>query len=168
MLTVDITEFKSGTYYVELDPSAEDVNLDTDDFADIQVDAELQCHRDRILMRLDATATATLTCDRTLQRYDEDLDGSYAVLFGPEHLVGSESETFDEVRPLSRDDRELDVTDIVRDTLLLAIPQRTIAPGAEEEDIQMTFGAREDKGDAAADDEPVDPRWNELKKLKEG
>ena len=166
MLTVDITPFSSGVYHIELDPSADDVGLDPATFENIHVEAELHCRRDRILVHLNATATAELTCDRTLQLYDQPLDGNYSVLFGPERLVGQESDEFDEVRPLSRSDREIDLTGVVRDTLLLAVPQRCIAPGAEEEEIEMQFGAPDEDEQPTEDD--VDPRWSKLKELKNG
>jgi uncharacterized protein len=166
MVTIDITSFQSGVYEVDLNPEAEDADLDPSTFRDVHVAAELHCRRDRILAHLDIRATATLTCDRTLQPYDESLEGSYSVLFGPASMVGREGDRFDEVRPLDPTDREIDVTDIVRDTILLSIPQRTIAPGAEEEDIDMTFGEPDDE--ETETEETVDPRWSKLKELKNG
>lgn len=166
MVTIDITSFQSGVYEVELDPKAEDADLDPSTFRDVHVAAELHCRRDRILAHLDIGATATLTCDRTLQPYDEFLEGSYSVLFGPAAMVGREGDRFDEVRALDPTDREIEVTDIIRDTILLSIPQRTIAPGAEEEDIDMTFGEPDDE--EAETEDAVDPRWSKLKDLKNG
>jgi uncharacterized protein len=166
MVTIDITSFQSGVYEVDLNPEAEDADLDPSTFRDVHVAAELHCRRDRILAHLDIRATATLTCDRTLQPYDESLEGSYSVLFGPASMVGREGDRFDEVRALDPTDREIDVTDIVRDTILLSIPQRTIAPGAEEEDIDMTFGEPDDE--ETETEETVDPRWSKLKELKNG
>lgn len=163
MLTVDITPFSSGIHHIELTPSADDVGLDPTRFDDIHVDAVLQCHRDRILVKLQATATAELTCDRTLRLYEQPIDGSYNLLFGPPSMVGQEGEEFEEVRPLDQTDREIDLTDVVRDTLLLAIPQRCIAPGAEEESIDREFGPSD-----PPEEEPIDPRWSELQKLKDG
>ncbi|NBB74641.1 MAG: DUF177 domain-containing protein, partial [Bacteroidetes bacterium] len=94
MLQIDITSFKSGVHHVELTPDAEDLELDPDAFSDIHVLARLDCHRDRILVSLDVHGVTTLTCDRTLQEYDETLEGTYQVLFGPERMVGAESENF--------------------------------------------------------------------------
>jgi uncharacterized protein len=163
MLTLDITSLPEGIHHLELSPSAGEVNLDPSTFHDIQVDAVLQHHRDRILVKLQAEATAELTCDRTLRPYEQAVDGNYNVLFGPPSMVGREGEEFDEVRPLDSSDREIDLTDIVRDTLLLAIPQRQVAPGAEDESIMQASGepAEED-----TDGSEVDPRWSELEKLK--
>lgn len=162
MLTIDITSLPEGIHHLKLDPSADEANLDPSTFDDIHVDLELQHHRDRILVKLHASATAELTCDRTLREYDERIDGSYGVLYGPPSLVGREGEEFDEVRPLESSDREIDLTDVVRDTLLLAVPQRKVAPGAEDEPISESFGKDEEE----TDEGPVDPRWSELEKLK--
>lgn len=165
MMTIDITSLSTGIHHLELAPSANQANLDPSTFEDIQIEAVLQHHRDRILVKLHATATATLTCDRTLQPYEQEIEGAYNVLFGPPSMVGQEGEEFEEVRPLDPSDREIDLTEVVRDTLLLAIPQRQIAPGAEDEPITREFGATEEETN---DDEPVDPRWEELKDLKDG
>jgi uncharacterized protein len=162
MLTVDITSLSSGIHQLELSPSAEAAALDPTTFDDLHVEAELQCHRDRILVKLRATATAELTCDRTLQPYEQPVEGHYSLLFGPPSMVGQEGEEFEEVRPLSPSDQEIDLTDVVRDTLLLALPQRRIAPGAEEEPIDREFGRPDEE-----DEQPVDPRWSELEKLRD-
>lgn len=164
MLTIDITSLSTGIHHLELAPTVDQVNLDPSTFEDIQVDVVLQYHRDRILVKLHATATAELTCDRTLQPYEQDIEGAYNVLFGPPSMVGQEGEEFEEVRPLSPSDREIDITDIVRDTLLLAIPQRQIAPGAEDEPITREFAPPDEE----ADEETIDPRWSDLEKLKDG
>jgi uncharacterized protein len=164
MLTIDITPYTSGVHRVELDPAPEAVDLEPDTFKNLHVEATLQAHRDRILVHLRATATAELTCDRTLTTYDQPLEGTYSVLFGPESMVGTESDRYDEVRPLSPTDNEVDVTDVVRDTIQLAIPQRTIAPGAENEALQTTYGAPSGEDD---DEKAVDPRWSKLQELRD-
>lgn len=162
MLTVDITSLSDGIHHLDFAPSAEEAELDPTTFEDLHVGIELQSHRDRILVKLRATATAKLTCDRTLQPFEQPVEGQYNLLFGPPSMVGQEGEEFEEVRPLSSSDKEIDLTDVVRDTLLLALPQRQIAPGAEEEPIDREFGAPEEE-----DDRPVDPRWSDLEKLRD-
>lgn len=160
MLTVDVSSLSPGIHHREFTPSATEVELDPTTFEDIEVAVELQYHRDRILVKLETSATAELTCDRTLKPYEQPVEGQYGLLFGPPEMVGQEGEEFEEVRPLTPSDQEIDLTDVVRDTLLLSLPQRRVAPGAEEEPIDREFGAPED-------DEPIDPRWSELEKLKD-
>jgi uncharacterized protein len=163
MLTVDITSLSEGIHHREFTPSATEVGLDPTSFGDIRVEAELQYHRDRILVKLEASATAKLTCDRTLQPYEKPVESHYNLLFGPPSMVGQEGDAFEEVRPLNPTDREIDLTDVVRDTLLLALPQRRVAPGAEDEEIDREFGAP----DGEEEDGEIDPRWSELRKLKD-
>lgn len=162
MLTIDITSLSSGIHHLEFTPSADEVGLDSERFEEIEVEVELQYHRDRILVRLRASGTAELTCDRTLKPYKQPVEGQYSLLFGPPSMVGQEGEAFEEVRPLNPSDQEIDLTDVVRDTLLLALPQRRVAPGAEEEPIAHEFGPPEDE-----EGEPIDPRWDELRKLRD-
>jgi uncharacterized protein len=166
MLQIDITPFKTGdSHRVELSPDPEALDLDDPDkFSNIHVVARLDVHRDRILVTAHVEGRATLTCDRTLKEYEEPLYGEYSVLFGPPEMVGEEGEAFEEVRPLDPAAREIDLTDLVRDTLLLAIPQRKVAPGAEDQDIQTEFGAPEEDRDEG---EPVDPRWDALRELRD-
>lgn len=166
MVTVDIASLSPGIHHVEFAPSAEAAGLDPSTFDDIRVEAELQYHRNRILVRLSAAATAELTCDRTLRPYEQSVEGRYSLLFGPESMVGKEGEEFEEVRPLDPHDNELDLTDVVRDTLLLALPQRRVAPDAPDEPVERQFGAPSDDERDDASPDPIDPRWDELRKLR--
>ena len=134
------------------------------DFGPVHVDAVLNYEPGEILVTLQAQTTATLTCDRTLQRFDQPLEGSYAVLFtDPGRSAPEEGDQHDERRELPPGARHLDLTDVLRDTLLLAIPQRKVAPGAEDEEIETVFGAPEAPPDG---DGPVDPRFEKLRELR--
>jgi len=164
MLTVDISSLSPGIHHRAFAPSATEVELDPTTFEDVEVEAELQYHRDRILVKLSASATAHLTCDRTLEPYEQPVEGHYGLLFGPPEMVGQEGDEFEEVRPLTPSDQEIDLTDVVRDTLLLALPQRRVAPGAEEEPIDREFGA---PAEGEREEDVVDPRWDELRKLQD-
>ncbi len=166
MLRIDITSFEAGeAYELNLTPTPEAADLDPETFDDIRAAVRLDVHRDRILVTLTARAQATLTCDRTLRSFAQPVQGSYCVLYGPPHMVGQDGDAFEEVRPLDASAREIDISDVVRDTLLLALPQRKIAPGAEDEDLQMTFAPSEaDEPDEAS----IDPRWEKLRELRDG
>lgn len=158
MLQIEIAHLAEGVHEVELEPTAEDLGLEPEKFTDIRVHARLDYHDDRILAMLDAVATATLECDRTLKLFEQEIEGSHHVLFGPPELVDAREDEEEDVRPLLPADRHIDITSAVRDTLMLAIPARCIAPGAEEEEIPTRFGG--------LGENEVDPRWEALKALK--
>lgn len=162
MFQIDITSLDPGVHRVERETDADALGLDPDRFEDIRVEAVVHYQPNRILVMFQARATAALTCDRTLQPFEQPIEGGYSVLFtAPQSGAPEESDDHDEVRDLSPGDRALDLTDLVRDTLLLAVPQRKIAPGAEGEELDTVFGAP--TGEAG---EPVDPRWEKLRELK--
>ena len=160
MLTIDIASLEPGVHYKELEPEADELDLDSEKFKHLHVLARLDCQDDRILVTLDARATAVLECDRTLKDFEEEIAGEYSLLFAPPDFAGEDDDRYEEVRELLPYDREIDVTDAVRDTLLLAVPQRKVAPGAEEADIQTEFGRDPDEADA------IDPRWEALRELR--
>lgn len=166
MLGIETASLPTGLHEMTLTPSAEDVTLDPDVFSDLSVEVRLDHEEQRDLVAFTARATATLECDRTLEPFDQAVSGSYAVLFVlPEHLdryTTDDGDEGDDVRPLPEPGAALDITGPVRDTLLLALPTRRVAPGAEDEELQVQYGALTD-----SDGDPMDPRWEALKKLRD-
>jgi len=167
MLRIDLTPFEPGVHRLALTPEAATLDLDPERFADIRVDVLIDYDLDQAFVSLDASAAATLECDRTLVRFEQSIEGSYRLLFASPALGGDRREAgdkddFEEVRVLDPAARQLDLTDVVRDTLLLAVPARKVAPGAEDEAIPTVFGAPDDE-------EPsIDPRWEALRALRSG
>jgi uncharacterized protein len=159
MFTINITSLKPGVDHFEFTPEPEALGLDPARFSSIIVKAKLDFQEGRLLVLLNAKATATLECDRTLQLFEQEIGDTYHLLFVPPEFMEHQADVYDEVRVLNPSDQSIDVTDAVRDTILLAVPHRKVAPGAEEEELETEFGAPEDR---------IDPRWDALRKLKSG
>lgn len=160
MFRIEISPLKPGVHEFALEPGAESLDLDPEKFRDIRLHARLDVHERQILVALDVSATVELECDRTLRLFDQQIAGTHHVLFAAPELIGADTEDYDEVQVLQPSDQEIDLTAALRDTLLLAIPQRKIAPGAEDMDIDTVFGAPEDE------EESIDPRWEALRQLR--
>lgn len=156
MLQVQISGLQPGLHTVALHPTPDDLDLDPDAFRDLHVTAHLDVEPRRILVTLDATATASLVCDRTLVTFDQHVEGHHTVLFAATLATPEDDDDPVDLRPLSPSDQALDLTDAVRDTLLLALPLRRIAPGAEALELPTQFGNADG----------VDPRWEALKALR--
>ncbi len=157
MLRIDIRPYARGVYDLDFEPSPEDLEVDADSFSDIKIGVRLDIGASRIYVQFRVAATARLVCDRTLVDFDQHVKGSYAVVFVPPKDIDPEDEA-DNLFPLEAGAEEIDLTEIIRDTLLLAVPIRKIAPGAEEEDLPTAFGR--------PTDEDIDPRWAALKDLR--
>ena len=156
MLEIAINQLDQGIHDFLLYPSPEDVKLDPAVFSNLEVAARIDFSPRRVLVVLDVSAVATLECDRTLVPYDQPVAGSFSVLFADPSVTGPDTEQ-DDLRPLDPDARSVDVTDAVRDTLILAVPLRRVSPQAEQIDLPLVFGASEDA---------VDTRWEALRPLK--
>ena len=155
MLQLEIASLGAGFHSIEYTPTANELDLDPEVFSDIKVQFSLDLAKRQISVSMQVEAIVKLQCDRTLVMFDQPLSGKYAVLFS-EALPGGDAE---DVLPFSANDRVIDVTKPVRDTLVLAVPSRKVAPEAEDVDIQLSYKNSE------TEDE-VDPRWAALRNLK--
>ena len=158
MLPVRLAALKPGVHHLHFTPGPADLGLPADAFADVAVDARLDVGTGRIVAHLDARATAHLVCDRTLVPFEQPVAGSYEVLYTNDAALAEGGD--DDVRYVAPTEPVLDLADVVRDTLLLALPARRIAPGADASDLPLSFGA-------ASDEPGADPRWEALRRLRD-
>jgi len=160
MLPVDVHALPDGVHHRTLHPSAADLEIDPETFDDIVVDLRLDVAGRRIVAQFEVRATATLRCDRTLVNFEQPVAGTHAVLFAPpEQLPGGAS---DDALLLTDEAATIELAAPVRDTLVLSLPVRRVAPGAEDVEIPTAFGAVTDD-----DGRPVDPRWDALRQLRD-
>ncbi len=126
------------------------------------------------------TGTVTLICDRCLDNLEYDIDTEYHISVKYGDCYNDDS---DEVLEIPESDNYLNVAYMIYDTVELAIPLKHVhAPGkcnramsaklnkhrariADEEDAALADELI-DEIESTDSEENVDPRWNELKKLK--
>ena len=160
-LPVRIASLGSGVHTFRLTPSPADLDLDPDEFGDVVVDVTLDLGTRQIVASLACSATAHLVCDRTAEPFDQAVSGAYTVLFTQDASQVVEDD--DSVVLYGPYDADLDVGPAVHDTLLLALPARRLAPGAEDREVAMHFGPPD-----VPDDAPADDRWDALRRLRDG
>ena len=159
MFRVSIANLPDGLHRETLTPSADDLGLDPAVFSAVEVAVTLDVSERRVLAAFTASATARLTCDRTLEPYDHAVSGDHAVLFSAD-APPQDDEPDDDLQPLADDAQALDLTAPVHDTLVLALPLRRVSPAAREAKIPTAFGG-------PSDDEPADDRWAALQALRD-
>ena len=160
MLKIDIRSLSSGVHDLRLTPTPEEIGVDEGDFADLDLQVRLDIGSNRLYVRFTIAAKASLVCDRTMVDFVQSIRGSYSAVYVPPEDIPETKEDGekDNLFPLAAGAEDIDLTELVRDTLLLAVPVRKVAPGAEEEDIPTTFGEPTESD--------IDPRWSALKDLK--
>lgn len=118
----------------------------------------------------EVNADTELICDRTLKTFTETVTGNYEVMFYPESPEEHETDR-GKVKEIDADHLTLSIEDEVRDTIMLQIPIRKLHPDLIDDDGKpvefktQVFGKNVENEDG--DDQPIDPRWEELKKLKQ-
>jgi uncharacterized protein len=146
-----------GVHEVTLHPSPADLELSEDEFDNIECRVRLDVGENQILVQFETEVDAFLTCDRTLKPFTMRLQGAFTVVFTRRT---AEPEPADEtVRYLDPSDRQLDLTAEIRDTILLSVPLRKVAPEADRAELVLSYGSE-------PSDSTVDPRWDALKKLR--
>lgn len=110
------------------------------------------------------SGAAHFVCDRSLDPFDYSIESTRTVVF----KFGEEAqEISDEIVIITRDTDSLDLGQYIYEFIALSIPIKKLHPRykAEEDDdpsnVKMIYSTSEDK-----EDEPEDPRWEKLKKLK--
>ncbi|MBI1300672.1 MAG: DUF177 domain-containing protein [Alphaproteobacteria bacterium] len=118
----------------------------------------------------DISGTVELTCDRSLETYDESIQVKERVLYkyGPE-----EKELNEDIFIITNDTASINVAQLIYEFILLAVPAKRIHPNYREEDEEDAYDEDgklvyvSDTTDTSVDDENSEnPLWEELKKLK--
>lgn len=122
--------------------------------------------------------TVQLTCDRSLELFDHPLDFSEKMIY---KYGAAEQEIDENVYMITRDTPSINVAQLIYEFILLALPAKKIHPDyvneLDDEDLEADGGYVyiDDELDEEAEDEaqetgeepkPVDPRWEQLMKLK--
>ncbi len=123
-------------------PEPQALDLDPAEFTGIQIDVHVVREGGNLVLSVAASADVRLACDRTLDVYSTGVSGSCRILLQPHGAEASEH-GYDEAINLQPLQRQVDVASVARDTLMLAVPVRKVAPRARNIDLQREFGAPE-------------------------
>lgn len=168
-LEFHIVEIPEGQSQRVLSLDEEDLDLSPYTFegGELEIDFYRTIHFIRVNFHIHAGVE--IQCDRSLEYFEKPVEADYEVVF----KVDVQEETEDEngaVRRFNFSSNTLSIEEEVRDTILLQIPIKKLHPkfldehGNPKEFESKTFGTLSDEGEG--EEETIDPRWEELKKLK--
>lgn len=140
-----------------------------DDFntADVKVNIELNKKANMLEFIFDVIGIMNLDCDVSTEAYDQKIQNrlDLVVKFGEEY-----NDDHEDVLILPWSEYEIDVKQYIYEAIVLAIPQKRVHPGVEDGTLDSEILDRlEDYQPEAEndnkDEEEIDPRWEDLKKL---
>lgn len=151
---------------LDVDPSSIPGLQDTSLAGSLQIVGIADVGTKEIVVHLTVTCRTHEICGRSLEEFEADLSFPLTILIRRAKSIKQvawdeeSDETFEVDIP--EDLRELDITEVLRQAIELERPISPIKPG-----VMLPEGILpDDEPIAATPDEPVDPRWDALRKLK--
>jgi uncharacterized metal-binding protein YceD (DUF177 family) len=130
---------------------------------DIQLDVRFERRQGAIMVAFRTRMVVVLTCDRSLDPFDFDIDCNYSVLFKQTDVVEEDDEKM-AMRLLDLSGNKLSITQELRDSILLEIPIKKLHPRFYDEHGEpLPFEAHYGESDETEED----PRWDALKNLRD-
>ena len=164
MIRINVAEIKkrlvgSKTFAYELTPDELDItDTDLKVTAPIRLEGVVENAGDVILLKADVKTEIERTCGRCLKVFTEPLAAQVVEKFYPAGAENIENDAFIYESDL------LDITEPVRESLLLAVPLQSLC----REDCRglcPVCGADRNEGDCGCDTTTVDPRLAALKQF---
>ena len=158
--TITFAGLKQGQHYFQYDVNGRFFE-DYDDILDANLKVNLNFVKRETLLELDfkVKGTVNMLCDLTNQPFDLLIEGNLDLIvkFGNHY-----SDDDDKILILPYAEHQIDITQYIYEMTILHIPLKRVNPLYKNNLQQiMTF---KDKR-VIKKYEPVDPRWNKLKKL---
>ena len=129
--------------------------------ADLEVKILLDKHETFLDAKFRILGTVVLTCDRSLEQFEEHLDITSRILF---KYADRTEEISEDIVNIHRDTESLDMSQFIYDIIGTSLPMKRLHPRFRDEDSE---------GDGkivyrsvGSDEPPIDPRWEKLKNLK--
>jgi uncharacterized protein len=109
----------------------------------VKVEVAAEKSETEITVSIRTSATAELSCDICLDTVSKTLTGSYRIFYVYTDHAGSDLDGTDEYRILERNAEAIDITEDVRETLLLSLPMKVTC--TDNPDCSIFRSAEEEK-----------------------
>ena len=161
---------------ITVEADAAELDLHGDDYVfegPVLIELHLNRNVDIVYAALTARATLVLECARCLRSFRHDIEGSVSFVVqrlkmgetAPQKLEEGEEEDEDNLIYMQYNERSIDITNFVRDAVILSIP---LKPVCDEQckGLCPVCGENKNERDCGCVEKQTDPRWQSLSKLK--
>ena len=138
---------------------------------ELTADVSLQRSESMIQMTFNVEGTIELTCDRSLDLFDQPISFENTMIykFGEE-----EKELSEDVMIILNNTQTINIADLLFEFIGLQVPMKKLHPRFQEEEddddqeegVMVYSSTVDDSKTEEQQEEDVDPRWAALKKLK--
>ncbi|MBI2618997.1 MAG: DUF177 domain-containing protein [Ignavibacteriales bacterium] len=165
-LRINISGLSEGIHHYSLESEPSEIGLDERFNRPVHVKASVEKANRQLLLHAEPQSGGRFVCDRCLDEFQRDVDAQYSIVYiqGQDTPHGAEEDIL-EVQYLSPDLNILDLGEDVRQFLLLSLPLKNLC----REDcagLCPVCGGNRNRNRCSCAVEGIDPRWADLKRLK--
>ncbi|MFQ5649124.1 MAG: DUF177 domain-containing protein [bacterium] len=162
-MKVNLQSLRNGVTSFEFDADVEDLAFDAGNFQvkAIAVKSKVDKSEHNLVITSDIMVKIDLICDSCLDEFTDEFEDSYTLLYTTEKEGYAEDEM---VRFLNKGTQNIDLTEGLRESILLALPMR-FKCSDECNGLCDQCGTNLNKKTCRCQKEAVDPRWHGLKHL---
>ncbi len=162
-MKINISNLSEGIHEYDFEENPSNLELDERFKKTVIVKVELEKRRRQLFLTAHVKTSGNFVCDRCLETFETGLGIDYRMTYVYE-MNEAEGLDKDEVTVIHTSANEIDITEDVREYLLLAVPMKLLCRD-DCAGLCGKCGANLNRGacDCVADD--IDPRWEDLKKI---
>jgi uncharacterized protein len=164
-INIRISGLSNGEHEYHFSVPPADLTLPEEFDSPVTVDAVLDKSARQMYLRASIAASGTFTCDRCLERFARAVTSQIALFYVYSELDAG-SFPADDVRIISPDTMYIDITDDVRQSILLAVPLKMVCTD-ECKGLCPHCGTNWNTASCNCREtsEESDPRWDRLKNI---
>lgn len=130
---------------------------------DVNIQIDLEKRSPHYFLKNRVQVSGRFACDRCTEEFDRTVSGDSRTVFSSDKEMAAMNET-DDIHYLASDAKEIDLTDEMRETILLAVPMKMLC--AENcRGLCAGCGANLNTESCRCAPPPADLRWEALRKL---
>ena len=163
MLKIKISGLDNGTYTYDFEGDIGDISLEEPFCNKYKTKVVLSKYDDQMILEASTISDAEFICDRCLVPYKRIVDSNYKMvyLFMNEAVASADSD----ITYLLRNAIYIDITDDVRDYLMLAVPMKKLC-NEDCKGLCYKCGTDLNKSNCECRENEIDDRWNKLLEMK--
>lgn len=152
-MQINISNLSEGVHTYDLSAEAGKLGLESNLSGMVGASVTLEKSMNQLLLTITASVKGVFVCDRCADEFEKEITTTFNSVYSWENTEEMEDE--DDFYILRPDDNIIDISESVREYLSIAVPLK-LECGRPECEIPLP---------PKKEDEEIDPRWEQLKKL---
>jgi uncharacterized metal-binding protein YceD (DUF177 family) len=163
MEKINIANLSEGQHIFEFMPESEELEIDQPKIEELKLNVILSKTGTQLILDAEITGRFCLSCDRCIEMYDQPFEQKFEIVYKYD-FTGEQENTDDNIKFISPKTIFIDISNEVRDYILLSVPMKAVPP---ENKGKCSFCGKDiEKLLNPERKEDINPVWEKLIKLK--